>query len=85
MEITASDCEKPVFIGILDVGEPTFCNQPQYDETVEIIYEVISKNEPPLSNIGYLCRQWLREKTIVGYFFGAFDTTYLETPPISYT
>ena len=82
MEITACDCEKPVFIGILDIGEPSFCNQPQYDETVEIIYEVISKNEPPLRNIGYLCRQWLREKTIVGYFFGAFDTTYLETPQL---
>ena len=80
MEIVACDCDKPIFIGLLDVGEPHFCNQPSNESVVEVSYELISKKDPPLTNTGFLCRQWFREKTIVGYFFGAYDTTFLETP-----
>ncbi|KAK4045670.1 hypothetical protein OUZ56_033453 [Daphnia magna] len=79
-EISTCDCNKPIFVGLLDTSEPHFCNKPSYNDIKEVLYEVISKNEPPLRNAGYLCRQWLRQKTITGYFFGAYDTTYQETP-----
>ncbi|KZS19909.1 Uncharacterized protein APZ42_013539 [Daphnia magna] len=73
-EISTCDCNKPIFIGLLDTSEPHFCNKSSYNHITELLYEVVSKNEPPLRNIGYLCRQWLRQKTITGYFFGAYDT-----------
>ncbi|KAI9559535.1 hypothetical protein GHT06_013540 [Daphnia sinensis] len=79
-KISTCDCNKPIFVGLLDTSEPHFCNKPSYNDITEVLYEVISKNEPPLRNMGYLCRQWLRQKTIAGYFFGAYDTTYQETP-----
>ncbi|KAI9560471.1 hypothetical protein GHT06_014495 [Daphnia sinensis] len=79
-EISTCDCNKPIFVGLLDTSEPHFCTKPTYNDITEVLYEVISKNEPPLRNMGYLCRQWLRQKTIAGYFFGAYDTTYQETP-----
>ena len=62
------------------MGEPYFCNNPVHDNVTEVLYEVISKKEAPLQNIGFLCRKWLRQKNIVGYFFGSCDSTYLETP-----
>ncbi|KZS08394.1 Uncharacterized protein APZ42_027695 [Daphnia magna] len=77
---TKTICNKPIFVGLLDTSKPHFCNKPSYNDITEVLYEVISKNEPPLRNIGYLCREWLRQKTITGYFFGAYDTTYQETP-----
>ena len=80
IEVTTCNCDKPIFIGLFDTGEPYFCNNPAYNDSTEIFYEVISRKEPPLQNIGFLCRKWLRQKTIVGYFFGSYDTTYLETP-----
>ena len=62
------------------MGEPYFCNNPVHDNVTEVLYEVISKKEAPLQSTGFLCRKWLRQKNIVGYFFGSYDTTYLETP-----
>jgi hypothetical protein len=80
MEITTCDCDNPVFIGVIDSDEPDLCREPLEDDYVDVVYEVIEQVEPPLTNIGYLCRQWLRQKKITGYFFGGYDTVFQETP-----
>ena len=62
IEVTTCNCDKPIFIGLFDMGEPYFCNNPVHDNVTEVLYEVISKKEAPLQNIGFLCRKWLRQK-----------------------
>ncbi len=80
MEITTCDCEKPVFVGLIDSSEPNYCRDTLEEDSQDVIYEVIEQVEPPLSNVGYLCRQWLRQKKITGFFLGGYDTVFTETP-----
>ena len=80
LDITTCDCDNPVLVGLIDSVEPNICLEPVQDTYLNVIYEIIEQVEPPLSSIGYLCREWTRQKTITGFFFGGYDTVNLETP-----
>ena len=80
MEITTCDCENPVFVGLIDSGEPDLCRAPLDGAVTDVVYEVIEQVEAPLTNIGFLCHQWLRQKIVTGFFFGGYDTVYQESP-----
>ena len=80
LDITTCDCDNPVLVGLIDSVEPNICREPVQDTYLNVIYEIIEQVEPPLSSIGYLCREWTRQKTITGFFFGGYDTVNLETP-----
>ena len=79
-EITVCNCLNPIFIGIIDTSIPDYCSYAVNTSITPVVYEEISKVAPPLTEIGYLCRKWLRVKTIDGFFFGGFDTVYQQIP-----
>ena len=80
LEITVCECEKPTFIGLIDPAVPGYCRDTVENDAQKVIYEVIEQVEPPLTNTGFFWRQWLRKKTITGFFFGGYDTVFSETP-----
>jgi hypothetical protein len=82
-DLTVCDCTYPSFIGIISMADPSYCSHPVLEKKKKVLYIEITKSKPPLENTGYVCRQWLRQKSIVGFFFGGQDTTYLETPQLT--
>ncbi len=76
VNITICDCNTPKAIGLLDAELPSYC---QTSVTVQPIikkYQFFIKEEPHAHWEGYVCRTWIKTKKIVGYFFGAYDTTF---------
>jgi hypothetical protein len=66
--------------GILDLDNPIYCNKEHGKKPIETVnYQLHIKDENPWSVEGYSCMQWTKEKQIVGYFFGSYDTTFQTT------
>ena len=57
LEITTCECNKSIFIGIINSADPDLCSEVDHAEVSYLDYEVIERKEAPLANIGYLCRQ----------------------------
>ena len=76
LNITVCDCKSPKYIGIMDTETPAYC--PPKIETDPIIadYKFFIKEEPHMSWEGYVCKAWLKKKTIDGFFFGGYDTVF---------
>lgn len=69
IEITVCECDKPTIIGLLDMTSPKYCNNKEKHEIKAVFYEEINLVHDTLHAEGYLCRQWQRNKTIIGHFF----------------
>ena len=76
-QIKICNCDKPVTKGILNLQDPAYCSAVPEKENIELVkYEMYIKDLNPWTAEGYSCMQWDKEKHIVGYFFGSYDTTY---------
>ena len=75
--ITVCDCGRAEVIGLMDVQQPSYC-----DKTVTMVNPVIINydfyvvQEPHSVWTGDMCMTWRKERKIMGYFFGSFDTIY---------
>ena len=77
LEFTVCNCNKPTLKGIIDLEDPKFCIDHQEQLQVRtILYTLYVKKPKEWVTKGYSCMQWEKEKQIVGYFFGSYDTTY---------
>jgi hypothetical protein len=75
------DCNKAKTRGILYVNRPYYC-QPNKAATLhhrrfDTNYTVVTKQKPTRTWKGWSCKQWVKSKKIIGYFWiGTYDTTY---------
>ena len=76
LNITVCDCKAPQYIGIMDTETPAYCRPKIETDPIIADYTFFIKEEPHMSWEGYVCKAWLKKKTIDGFFFGGYDTVF---------
>ena len=76
LNITVCDCKTPQYIGIMDTETPAYCRPKIETDPIIADYTFFIKEEPHMSWEGYVCKAWLKKKTIDGFFFGGYDTVF---------
>ena len=76
LDITVCDCKSPKYIGIMDTETPAYCRPKMETDPIIADYTFFIKEEPHMSWEGYICKAWLKKKTIDGFFFGGYDTVF---------
>ena len=75
LNITVCSCERPVYVGIIDIGLPQACKDKSEIGFVKPIeYDEITRHEEPVKANGYMCRTWNRTKSVTSFFFGGWNT-----------
>lgn len=75
LKATLCNCDRVETIGLMDMEPPTYCaKQPEEENNKTSQYQFFVAKESHGEWKGYACWAWIHEKTIDGYFFGAFDT-----------
>ena len=55
---------------------PAYCRPKIETDPIIADYKFFIKEEPHMSWEGYVCKAWLKKKTIDGFFFGGYDTVF---------
>ena len=83
LEITVCDCSTASYLGLLSLATPEYCDsRAVIEQTVEVEYRMFAEEKRDIEWEGYSCMVWRKDKKIVGYFFGSYDTTF-ETHSVS--
>jgi hypothetical protein len=69
LNITVCDCKSPKYIGIMDTETPAYCRPKIETDPIIADYTFFIKEEPHMSWEGYVCKAWMKKKTIDGFFF----------------
>ena len=79
--LMSCDCNKPVFVGILDTSEPEICiKSTPIEKSIPVQYSLISRFEPPLQEWGYLCRTFYKTIRTQTFFWGSYNIEHFESP-----
>ena len=77
IEINICNCTGADNRGLLDLEPPDYCSLPYIAvQPLNAEYNVYTVESPQSKFEGFTCVAWEEKKTIVGYFFGSYDTTY---------
>ena len=80
LKIEICDCNRPTTKGLLDLDLPEYCQTKSLENdkiTSQFVdYNVITTKRQSTQWTGHACHQWLHTKTVVSYFFGAYDVSY---------
>ena len=84
LNITVCDCKSPKYIGIMDTETPAYCGPKIETDPIIADYQFFIKEEPHMSWEGFVCKAWLKKKTIDGLFFGGYATVFYSPASTSY-
>ena len=77
IEMDICNCSRADNRGLLDLEPPDYCNLPFIaGQPLDAEYNVYTVESPQSKFEGFTWVAWEEKKTIVGYFFGSYDTTY---------
>jgi hypothetical protein len=75
LNITVCNCEHAEVIGLMDIQQPAYCNAKLKNQKPVIDkYEFYITEQPHTTWKGHLCMTWIKERRVIGYFFGGYNT-----------
>ena len=76
LNVTVCDCSNAEIIGLMGIDQPYYCKSHKQLHPVLKTYRFFVRDEPHASWKAFLCKTWIKEKKIDGFFFGGYDTTF---------
>jgi len=77
LEIVSCNCARPENKGILDLEPPDSCRSSGAAALpLEADYKIYTIDKPHFKFQGFTCTTWQERKTVVGYPFASYDSTY---------
>jgi hypothetical protein len=77
IEVTVCNCTRADNRGLLDLEPSDYCRSPNLaTQPIDAEYKVYTLDNPQIKIEGFTCVAWEEKKTIVGYFFGSYDTIF---------